>query len=45
MDKWVDKFWQGKSSTAESDITDAFIKAGLFLFVSLLSTFWYLLCA
>ena len=42
MDKWVDKFWQGKSSTAESDITDAFIKAGRFsICVSSLGTFWH----
>jgi len=31
MEKWVDKYWQGQSSSAESDITDAFIKAGLLL--------------
>lgn len=27
MEKWIDKYWQGRASSAESDITDAFIKA------------------
>lgn len=26
LEKYIDKFWQGKGCTAEADITDAFLK-------------------
>ena len=35
LERWIDRYWQGRSSSAESDITDAFIKARL-----LLQAFW-----
>lgn len=33
--KYIEKYWQGRASSAESDITDAFIKVRTSLFPSL----------